>query len=318
MVKQRAEKRTYHYIGENSGLLFLVDNPKNRQPNMRGTIRINSIYYDISGWFHRKKNSQQQYIALRVKKQTEKPTKGRGEAIACTYKYYLRSNEGKLFPLPLLATRSSDNKPNMRGTLNVDGTFYDLSAWFKSSKNSENKKKFLSLNLTKHDSKREYLLESLLAGDPRPVPHRTTSQSMPKDNNSFNSFEIDSKANVSAEIDAIDHSAQIMREDQEPNNNEVPHNDVPDQDEPFLNEKISTMIPNGKQSGLEDTLFQHSVSLHKAKIKKDDTITDKALSRDNTERNGTSPSTQEKSEPPERPTGDAEWSDFTDADDLPF
>ncbi len=58
-------------LGDNEGKLFLAkkSNTNKRQPNMRGTINIDGTLYDLSGWFHMMKNGQQQFIALRAKKQ---------------------------------------------------------------------------------------------------------------------------------------------------------------------------------------------------------------------------------------------------------
>lgn len=317
MTNNRATNRKYYPVRKNSGVLFLVDSPKGKQPNMRGTIRIGDIYYDISGWFHNKKNSEQQYLALRVKKQTERPTKGRGTPIASSYKYYLRSNEGMLFPLPLLAPRNSDDghpKPSMRGTLNVDGTLYDLSAWINSSKNPENKNKFLSLNLTRHDSTREYLLESILGGDPRHIQPRTRSQRMPVDADIRESSGMDTPAEGSGMTGTPDPSPQYL----EPEPDDPADVGMPQEGSFSYEKAFSPMMPDGKESGHEETASQPDVPLPETSIVTDGSPADSGSSQDGPMGCGTSFSTHERKNLNEGITGTVDWPELSDQDDLPF
>ena len=323
MSSSRATKRKIKYfIKDNSGVLFLADSPKGKQPNMRGTINIDGIYYDVSGWFHKKKNSEQQYLVLRVKRQTERPTNGRGTPKASSYKYSLKSNQGMLFPLPLLGRREFEDKhlkPNMRGSLNVGGTLYDLSAWIKSSKKPEIKKKFISINLTKHDLTREYLLESILSGDSKYVPAKTRSKEKPKDADTREPAETGTSPKRAASTGSHAPSSQHTERDSYIEPNIGGHS--PSQIRSFSKMKeSSTIIPNDKASGREDSLSQPVVPSSETDTVEDSSSAGSRLphSQDDTGGNGASISTQVSKDSHEETTRTDDWDDSDEPDDLPF
>lgn len=73
---KRENHQNGYTLGNNEGRLFMAlkSNQNPRQPNMRGTINIDGTLYDLSGWFHRMKNGNQQYVALRARKQHKDKT----------------------------------------------------------------------------------------------------------------------------------------------------------------------------------------------------------------------------------------------------
>lgn len=54
------------------GRLFVAEKqPNSNQPNMRGTINVDDVVYDISGWEHKAPNGKK-YLALALRKKSER------------------------------------------------------------------------------------------------------------------------------------------------------------------------------------------------------------------------------------------------------
>jgi hypothetical protein len=58
-----------YYLRNNEGKLFqsVKRGKDSKQPDLRGTVKVNDQLFDISGWVNFKKGSKEKYIELRLR-----------------------------------------------------------------------------------------------------------------------------------------------------------------------------------------------------------------------------------------------------------
>ena len=68
--KSRPSGQSVFRPREKEGNLFNANpSPGKRQPDMRGTIQINGVFYDVSGWWKTSRNNGRDFLTLRFKEQ---------------------------------------------------------------------------------------------------------------------------------------------------------------------------------------------------------------------------------------------------------
>ena len=102
---------------ESFGILSKVKNKKgSRQPDYRGSITIEGVTYDISGWYRFSSETNQKSISLLLRDQKWRGTRARGDG------------KGALRHITYSSSDSNDRMPQFRGKIELNTT-YDLSGF---------------------------------------------------------------------------------------------------------------------------------------------------------------------------------------------
>lgn len=88
-----------------------------------------------------------------------KPTKGRKDVASRKRQYILEDGQGRLF----IAKDSSNGRPALRGTIQIDGKRYDMSGWYQPMRNRKDTK-YINLRLREQSDPADNPIQDMLEG----------------------------------------------------------------------------------------------------------------------------------------------------------
>lgn len=89
------------YDNTNTGALFINDKGGNeKRPDRKGTLNVEGVEYQISGWIREKKNGGEKFLSLKVERKNSQPEPGRDRTPADAYRKMHGSEKQVVHPKP--------------------------------------------------------------------------------------------------------------------------------------------------------------------------------------------------------------------------